>query len=92
MWTNRKHQKPKYRGCYTVFGTVNKGTEYETNQRFKAYWDNIDEIFTDKDGEDLTGINEGIIFWFDFSKVPDPKMNIIELEQIQGMWSPKKQF
>ena len=28
--------------------------------------------FTDKDGEDLTGINEGVKFWFDFREVSDP--------------------
>ena len=72
MWINRQEQKPKFDGTYAVFGTVSKGTEHETDCRFTAYWDNGLEAFTDKDGEDLTYINEGVKFWFDFNEVPDP--------------------
>ena len=72
MWINRQDQKPKFDGTYTVFGSVNKGTEHETDCRFTAYWDNGLEAFTDKDGEDLTYIDEGVKFWFEFNEVPNP--------------------
>jgi len=72
MWKNIKNEQPKLNGAYKVFGTVNKGTEHETECKFTAYWDCGLEAFTDKDCEDLTGINEGVKFWFDFAQVPDP--------------------
>lgn len=72
MWTDIKKEQPTHDGSYTVFGTVNKGTEHEINSKFTAYWCKQSKSFTDKDGEDLTGINEGVKFWFDFSKVAHP--------------------
>ena len=72
MWTDINKKQPTHHGAYNVFGTVNKGTEYETNCMFTAYWCEQSKSFTDRDGEDLTGINEGVKFWFDFSKVADP--------------------
>ncbi len=72
MWINRQEKTPKSDGAYCVFGTKYKGTEYENNCRFTAYWDNEQEVFTDKDGEDLTYINESVRFWFDFEEVPNP--------------------
>lgn len=72
MWTDINKKQPTHHGAYTVFGTVNKGTEHETKCMFTAYWCEQSKSFTDKDGEDLTGINEGVKFWFDFSKVADP--------------------
>lgn len=72
MWINRKEQTPPTDGAYPVFGKINKGTEHENKCRFTAYWDNGLNAFTDKDGEDLTGIDEGVEFWLDFSDIPDP--------------------
>jgi len=71
MWINKQEQKPKFDGAYIVFGTVNKGTEHETNCRYTAYWSNVLEAFTDKD-DDLIYNDERIKFWFDFNAVPDP--------------------
>lgn len=72
MWKNINDERPKINGAYKVFGTVNKGSEHETECVYDGYWDSGLNAFTDKDGEDLTGINEGVKFWFDFSQVPDP--------------------
>lgn len=72
MWIDRQNRKPKFDGAYTVFGAKNKGTEPETYCKFTAYWDSESSAFTDKDGDDFTCIDEGVIFWFDFNEVPDP--------------------
>ena len=72
MWINRQEKNPEYNGAYSVYGLINKGTEYEKNCIFTAYWDNGIKSFTDKDGEDLIYINEGVKFWFDFGDIPNP--------------------
>jgi hypothetical protein len=73
MWTDIKKKQPTHDGPYTVFGTVNKGTQHETNSKFTAYWCEQSKSFTDKDGEDLTVITESVKFWFDFEKVEEPE-------------------
>lgn len=72
MWKNINDERPKFNGAYKVFGTVNKGSEHETECVYDARFDVGLNKFTDNDLEDLTGINEGVKFWFDFSQVPDP--------------------
>ena len=67
-----KEEKPKYTGAYHVFGTVNKGSKHEAETQFVAYWENNLDAFVDQQGEDLTGINDGVKYWFDFSLIPDP--------------------
>ena len=72
MWINRKEQEPEFTGAYHVFGIINKGSKYETQTKFVAYWENNLNAFVDQQGEDLTGINEGVKYWFDFNQVPNP--------------------
>ena len=62
MWIKRNTDSPPADGPYTVFGTVNAGTPYEQKSRFVAYWNSSQHAFVDKDGEDLTGINESYNF------------------------------
>jgi hypothetical protein len=71
MWINRNEQQPQHTGAYTCFGTLHKGdVHHEVRTTFEAYWNN--HKFVDKDGEDLTYINESVEYWFDFSKVENP--------------------
>jgi len=72
MWVNRNDKNPEYDGAVKVFGTVNKGSEHETKTKFNTHWDESRGVFTDSDGEDLTGIDEGVEYWWDFSQVADP--------------------
>lgn len=77
MYINRNDQTPVHTGMYNVFGTVNKGTAHEFTGKFTAFWNG--EAFTDKDGEDLIGINDSIEFWFDMSWVADPGKEPFEM-------------
>lgn len=70
MWTNRQFNEPKRYGAYTCFGTVNKNTPHEVRTKFTAFWNG--ERFTDKDGDDLTQIDESAEWWFDMDKVANP--------------------
>jgi hypothetical protein len=70
-WVDRKERQPKYAGAVTCFGTLYKGTEHEVKTSFAAYWDG-DSRFVDKNGEDLTYINESVEYWLDLTQVPDP--------------------
>ena len=65
-----KNQPPQYHGAYTCFGTLHKGDAHEVRTTFDAYWNG--DRWTDKDGEDLTYINESVEYWFDFSRVANP--------------------
>lgn len=71
MWKKTENEKPSFFGQFMCFGTVCVGTEYEQKSKFYACYNN--GVFTDKDGEDLIGINESVEYWFDFSNVEDPK-------------------
>jgi len=73
MWKNREIEKPKFSGIYNVFGVINKNTEYEVRSRFFAFYSKEYNMFTDSDGEDLTYINEGVEFWFDFNGIKNPE-------------------
>lgn len=77
MYINRNDQAPEHTGMYNVFGTVNKGTAHEFTGKFTAFWNG--EAFTDKDGEDLIGINDSVEFWFDMSWVADPGKEPFEM-------------
>ena len=70
MWIKRKENNPAKNGIYYCFGTVCKGTEYETENAFYAYYNN--GMFTDRDGEDLIGINDIVDYWYDYSKIDNP--------------------
>jgi hypothetical protein len=70
MWKNINSEKPTRRGHYYCFGTIYKGTEFEKQSKFSAYWQG--DSFTDKDGDDFTHINESAEYWFDFSLIPTP--------------------
>jgi hypothetical protein len=73
MWIKIQKQKPPGIGAaYTCYGSVNRGTLHETRTHFIAYWQGEEYGWTDKDGEDLIGINESVEYWFDFSKVEPP--------------------
>lgn len=94
MWKNIKNDKPKKQGFVKVFGLVNKGTEHQTKTKYDAFWNGSE--FTDKQGEDLIGINEGVIFWFDFDEVENPieiELNNCNHKNIQlkssGIWKCK---
>jgi len=73
MWKNKRTEKPQKSGTYVVYGTVNRGTEFECKSRYYAYWHNTDNVFTDNEGEDLTGLNESIEFWFDMDLIDNPE-------------------
>ena len=72
MWIDIKNKKPKKQGAYLCFGIVNKGTEYENRSKFTAHWQGEQYGWSDKEGEDLIGINESVEFWFDFDEVQTP--------------------
>lgn len=71
MWIDIKQEKPKGQKPYVCYGIVNIDTPFEDKARFEAFWNG--EKFTDKDGEDLIGINEGVKYWWCFRDVQNPK-------------------
>ncbi len=71
MWKEIKKEKPTHTGFINCFGTVNVGTDFECRGIFTAFYNG--DSFTDRDGEDLIGINECVECWFDFSQVNNPK-------------------
>lgn len=72
MWKNRRFNLPEKSGVCLVFGTVNKGTKHENKEPFFAFWDSSKKHFSDLEGEDLTGINDSVEFWFDLSQISNP--------------------
>jgi len=74
MWINKKLRTPEVQGTYTVFGTVAKGSPEEKECRFTACWLGEKYGWGDANGEDLTGINDGVKFWYDFTQVIDPSL------------------
>ena len=70
MWKKLSHEYPLQTGFLQCFGILNKGSEFECKGRFYAFYDG--ETFTDRNGEDLTGINESVDYWFDFNEVENP--------------------
>ena len=70
MWKKVSIEKPKNNGHFKCFGVINKGTEWEKESVFDAWWDG--EYWTDKSYEDLIGINESVMWWYDFSLVENP--------------------
>ncbi len=74
MWKNIKQEKPTKPGHYYCFGTRWKGTEYEEKTKFSAYYQGVEnDYFTDKNGEDLTDLNDSVEYWFDFSLISNPE-------------------
>lgn len=71
MWNNYSKKNPDSYGAFLVFGTVNKGTNHQQRTKFIAFWDG--EQFVDREGEDLTYINESVEYWFDFGSITDPE-------------------
>lgn len=70
MWKKISEEKPKIRGFVKCFGLLWEGTDFEEKARFNAFYDG--ERFVDKDGEDLTGINDSVEYWFDFDEIENP--------------------
>jgi hypothetical protein len=70
MWIDRRIEEPKGQTFYNVFGIVNKGSEFEQETSFSAFWNGTE--FTDKDGDDFLDLNERITHWFDISKQRNP--------------------
>lgn len=75
MWISVKEQVPgeKEQGGYKVYGLWNKGSEYEAKGIATAYWHGKEYGWKDGQGDDLTGINESVTHWYDFSQVAPPE-------------------
>ena len=71
MFVHRNDRKPTRHGAYHCFGTINRLTPHEKRTKFVAFWDG--ECFVDKDGEDLTEINNSVEWWFDIDMVDNPE-------------------
>lgn len=69
MWKLFQINKPIQSGVYYCYGIKSK---FEKYSRFVAYWDNENKIWSDKDGEDLIGINQSVEYWFDINLVNNP--------------------
>lgn len=72
MWKRIEEENPTFSSQFVVYGTVNIGTEHETKCRFVAKWDNELKRWTDFNGDDFTGINESVEFWYDFNYIANP--------------------
>lgn len=70
MWIKIEENRPPKNGIYYCFGVMLKGSKYECESAFYAYYN--DGVFTDKDGEDLIGINEEVEYWYDYSRIENP--------------------
>ena len=72
MWIKVSDKTPMGQKLYNVFGLCNKGSQYEGYHKFIAKWNGDENGWTDEDGDDFNGINDGITHWFDFSLVKPP--------------------
>lgn len=73
MWVDFKKQKPNYRGIYMVYGIL--PTPAKRCTVFQAQWDAENNAFYDTDPEyGLDVLDNNILFWFDFSQIPNPNL------------------
>lgn len=69
-WKNVLIEKPKKTGWFKCFGIINKGSKFEVTTKFDAWFDG--EYWTDISYEDLTGISESVMWWYDFDLIDNP--------------------
>lgn len=78
MWKKIKQEKPTKTGAHHCYGILWPGTGDQKETRFIAYWNPKDNVWTDRDGEDLIGLNEAVEWWFDINEIPEPTDDNIE--------------
>lgn len=84
MWV-KNDLKPEKQRVYLVFGTMNKGSEFEKRTSYQMFWDGefwVDIVIR----EDLNENGKAVEFWFDTSHIASPDsqpsgVSLIEIER-----------